>query len=249
MRDFAHQLRFEQILYWRSREAAFFTFALPLVFYVLLGSAYGSDRISGIKGSRYLLAGMVGYGVVATAFAGLAITIVIRREQGVLKRIRSTPLSPSTYISAVLSSTLAVFALEVLALIALAAALFGVGRPARIGSLVVVIVLGALCFAALGLALTTAVRSAEGSSAVVNAIYLPVAFISGTFFSTHSMPSFLRAIAEVLPLTWYIKIVRDVMLHGGQAWSHPEWVAIVLGWGAAGAVIALRRFRWEPHGA
>jgi ABC-2 type transport system permease protein len=249
VRLFGHQLRAEQLLYWRSREAAFFTFALPLVFYVLLGSAYGSDRISGIKGSRYLLAGMVGYGVVATAFAGLAITMVIRREQGLLKRIRSTPLPPFVYVAAVLSSTLAVFALEVVALVALGAALFGVGAPARIGSLILVIILGAACFAALGLALTTVIRSAEGSSAVVNAIYLPLAFISGSFFSTHSMPAFLRAIAAVLPLTWYIRIVRDVMLHGGQMWSHPEWVAIVLGWGAFGAVVALRRFRWEPHGA
>ena len=59
-----HQLRNEQRLFWRSRELAFFTFALPIVFFVLLGSVYGDDEIDGIKGSAYLLAGMLGYGVV-----------------------------------------------------------------------------------------------------------------------------------------------------------------------------------------
>ena len=92
MRLLAHQLAGEQRLFWRSRELAFFTFALPIVFFVLLGSVYGDEEIEGVKGSAYLLAGMLGYGVAATAFAGLAITTVIRREDGVLKRLRGTPL-------------------------------------------------------------------------------------------------------------------------------------------------------------
>jgi ABC-2 type transport system permease protein len=249
VRLFFHQLRAEQLLYWRSRESAFFTFVMPLLFFLLLGSVYGKDRIEGVKGSHYLLAGMIGYGAVATAFAGLTITLVIRRESGVLKRLRATPLPPATYIAAVLSSTLIVFAIEAVALIALGRALFGIGLPSRVGSLVLLILLGAGSFAALGLALTAAVRSAEGSSAVVNAIFLPMAFISGSFFSPHSFPAFLRAIADVLPLTYFIRIVRDVMVYHHQIWSHPSWVAAVAAWGAVGLVVAVRGFRWEPREA
>ena len=103
---FAHQLRGEQLLFWRSREAAFFTFLLPIIFLVLLGSIYGDrDTIGGVKAGTYLLAGLLGYGIVSTAFAGLAIQLVVRRESGVLKRVRGTPLPPRVYLAAVIGST------------------------------------------------------------------------------------------------------------------------------------------------
>jgi ABC-2 type transport system permease protein len=242
-----HELRGSQLLFWRSRELAFFTFLLPIIFFILLGSVYGQDTIEGIKGSRYLLAGMLGYGVAATAFAGLAITLVIRREDGILKRLRGTPLPPWTYIAAVLCSTLIVYALESIALIALGRALFDVPIPGRLFSVTLTLLLGGLAFAALGLALTAAVRTAEGSSAVVNAIYLPMSFLSGAFFSPHSFPPFLRAIAAVLPLTYFIRLTRDVLLHGGQIWSNVGSVSIVVAWGLVGVAVALRSFRWEPH--
>jgi ABC-2 type transport system permease protein len=248
MRLLLHEFRGEQKLYWRSRELAFFTFLLPIVIFVLLGSVYGNDTIDHIKGSWYLLAGMLGYGVVATTFAGLSIVLVIRREDGILKRLRATPLPAWAYIGAVLGSTLLVFAIEAVALVLIGRAAFSVPVPHRLFSLVLVLLLSGLAFTALGLALTALVRSAEGSSAVVNAIYLPMLFISGSFFSTHSSPRFLRAIADVLPLTYVIRLARDVMWRGAEIWSRPGWVAVIAAWGAIGVAGAIRGFRWEPHG-
>src|SRR5207253_4771447 len=129
-------LRGEQRLFWRSRELAFFTFMLPIVFFVLLGSVYGGDMIRAdghhpFKGSHYLLAGMLGYGVAATAFAGLSITLVIRREGGILKRLRATPLPPWAYVAAILGSTLVVYVIEAIALIVLGRLLFHVPFPDR----------------------------------------------------------------------------------------------------------------------
>lgn len=247
MRLVAHQLANEQRLFWRSRELAFFTFALPIVFFVLLGSVYGDEEIEGVKGSAYLLAGMLGYGVAATAFAGLAITTVIRREDGVLKRLRGTPLPASSYVAAVLGSTMLVFALEAVVLVLLGRLLFGVPFPDRWLSLVGLILLGALAFAGMGLGLTGIVRSSEGSSAVVNAIYLPMAFISGSFFSATSFPPFIEAIADVLPLTYFIELCRDVLLYGEQISDNWGAVAVVAAWGLAGMLAALRWFRWEPR--
>ena len=246
MRLFRHELRCQTRLYWRSRELAFFTFLLPLILFVLLGSVYGHDTIDGVRGSNYLEAGMLGYGVVSVAFAGLAIFMVIRRESGILKRVRATPLPGWTYIAAVLTATIAAFALNAAAVIVLGRVLFSVPFPDRWLSLILTLLLGALAFAAMGLGLTVVVRSAEGSSAVVNAIYLPMAFISGAFFSAHSFPQFLRAIAAVLPLTYFIRLVRDVMLHGQQVWHRPGDIAVVAAWGAFGAAVALTRFRWSP---
>src|SRR3954462_11392389 len=165
MRLFVHELRTEQRLFWRNRESAFFTFFLPIIFFLVFGSIYGSDTIAGIRGAAFLEAGMIGYGVASTAFAGLAITMVIRREGGVLKRIRATPLPPWTYLLAVLFSTFIVFLIEAALIIAIGRLLFDVELPKRPISLLLTLILGATAFAALGLALTGFVRSAEGSSA------------------------------------------------------------------------------------
>jgi ABC-2 type transport system permease protein len=246
---FLHELRTQQTLFWRNREAAFFTFALPIVFFLIFGSIYGNDVIKSehVRGAAYLEAGMIGYGVASTAFAGLAISLVIRRETGVLKRLRGTPLPRATYLAATLVSILIVFAIQTVAIILLGRFLYDVHLPHRPGSVILTMLLGAAAFAALGLAVTGFVRSAEGSSAVINAIYLPMAIISGTFFSPHAYPRFLRVIADVLPLTYFTKLARGVMLHGLHIWSQPGAVAWVAGWGAVGFLSAMRRFRWEPR--
>jgi len=244
---FLHELRTEQLLFWRNREAAFFTFFLPIIFFLVFGSIYGDSTISGIRGASFLEAGMIGYGMASTAFAGLAITMVIRRESGVLKRIRATPLPPWAYLLAVLVSTFVVFVVEAALIIAIGRVLFSVGLPDRPFSLLVALAIGALAFAAMGLGLTSAVRSAEGSSAVVNFVYLPMAIISGTFFSPKGYPGFLKAIADVLPLTYFTKLTRDLMVHHHHVWSELGPISVVLLWGAIGVVVAIRGFRWQPR--
>jgi len=252
MRLFVHQLRNEQRLYWRSRELAFFTFLFPVLIFVLLGSVYGKDKIKSehnIKGSHYLLAGMLGYGLASTAFAGLAIIVVIRRESAILKRLRGTPLPAWAYIAATLVSAIAVFAIEVVVLLVLANVLFDVPFPSRILSLVLALLLGALAFSAMAIGLATVIRSAEGSSAVVNAVYLPMAFISGSFWSPHAYPRFLEVIADILPLTYFIRMTRDIVLRHTEIWHEGTAVGVVAAWGAVGLVFAVRKFRWEPREA
>jgi ABC-2 type transport system permease protein len=251
VRLFLHELRVQQLLFWRNREAAFFTFFLPIIFFLMFGSIYGGDYIKKehVKGAPFLEAGMIGYGVASTAFAGLAITMVIRRETGVLKRIRSTPLPPATYLVAVLVSTFVTFVIETALIILIGRVLFDVAVPDRLFSLLAVLVLGALAFASLGLALTGVVRSAEGSSAVVNFVYLPMAIVSGTFFSTGSYPQFLRAIADVLPLTYFTKLTRDVMIRNHHVWSDLSSIGVVALWGVVGLLVAVRVFRWQPREA
>jgi ABC-2 type transport system permease protein len=243
---FLHELQYELRLYWRSRELAFFTFLLPMILFLLLGFAYGDEEVQGVEGSDYLLAGTLGYGVVATAFAGLAILLVIRREDGILKRLRSTPLSAPTYITALLTTTMLAFLVQAVCIIALGMIVFDASFPERLVSFVLALVLGAASFAALAVGLTGLVRRAEGASAVVNAIYFPMLFLSGAFFERDSFPGFLQAVADVLPLTYFIQLVFDIMLEGQQIWDRLGDVAVLAAWGVAGAVVAMRRFRWVP---
>jgi ABC-2 type transport system permease protein len=242
----AHQLRFEQRIFWRSREAAVFIFVFPLLLYALLGSVYG-DEIDGVPAVDVLLAGLFGYGAATTAFGGLAIILVVRRENGVLKRLRSTPLPPGMYLSAVLLSTLVTFALQAVALLALGGLAFGASMPANDLGFAGAVVLGVACFAGLGFGAAALIRSAEGVSAVVNVVILPMAFLSGSFGPRSDFPAVLQAIADVLPLTYFLEIVDGVYLDGDSLFADPTALAVVSAWGAAGAVVALRRFSWMPR--
>jgi len=243
---FVHQLRSEQLVFWRSREAAFFIFVFPLLLYVLLSSVY-SGRIYGVAAPVALLAGLIGYGCANTAFAGLAIQLVLRRENGILKRLRSTPLPPATYIAALLFSTLIVFALQTVALFLLGRVLYGTPFPSDVASLAAAVVIGAAVFAALGTATASVIRSAEGSSAVVNFILLPMAFVSGSFGATRHLPAFLRAVADVLPLKYFIDLVNAVYLRGHGVWTRPQDLAVLAAWGIGGLIFTIYKFRWEPR--
>jgi ABC-2 type transport system permease protein len=242
----AHQLAFEQRIFWRSREAAVFIFIFPILLYSLLASVY-ADEIDGVPSADLLLAGLFGYGAANTAFAGLAIILVGRREAGVLKRLRATPLPPTTYLGAVLLSTLVVFALEAVALLVIGMLVFGASAPANAAGFAGAIVLGVACFAGLGVGAASLIRSAEGVSAVVNVIVLPMAFLSGAFGPRNEYPAFLQAIADVLPLTYFLEIVDDVYLDGESLFADPASLAIVAAWGAVGVAVALRWFGWVPR--
>jgi ABC-2 type transport system permease protein len=246
MTALVRQLRYEQLMFWRSREAAIFVFLLPVLLFLLLGAVYSGD-IRGDPAADYLLAGMLGYGVANTALGGLAIFLVLRREAGILKRIRSTPLPPAMYVASVLASTLIVFALQSLVLVFVGRLLYGASLPARPGSLLLALVFGAMTFAGLGVGAAALIRSGEGASPIVNIIVLPMAFLSGSFGPEEDYPAFLEAIGKVLPLKHFLDLVSAIYLDDEPFWSRPGAIAIVAAWGLAGVAVAIRRFRWEPR--
>jgi ABC-2 type transport system permease protein len=246
MRVYWHQLRWEQLLFWRSREAAVFVFLFPLLLFALLTAVY-NGHIYGRPASWALLAGMLGYGAANTAFAGLALILVGRRETGILKRIRSTPLPTGAYLAAVLTSIMIVFALQSASLFVLGRLLKSTPWPTHLLSLVLTLALGAAAFAGLGIAITGFIRSLEGSSAVVNVLVLPMAFLSGSFGPTRHYPQALRVIGDVLPLKYFLDAINAIYLHGRDLWDKPTAVAVLAGWGALGIAVSLRRFRWEPR--
>jgi ABC-2 type transport system permease protein len=246
MRLFLHEVRAQQRVFWRSREAALFVFLFPLLLFMLLGSVY-NGKIDGVPAARVLLAGLIGYGCANTAFAGLAIQLVGRRETGILKRLRATPLPTGTYVAGTLTSTLLVFAIQTVALILLGRVAYGTPMPTAVGSLVAAVIIGAVAFAALGVATASLIRSAEGSSAVVNFILLPMAFLTGAFGPTRRYPEALRIIGDVLPLKYFLDIVDAVYLHGRGIWTQPRALAMLGVWAATGLVVGTLKFRWEPR--
>jgi len=250
IRVLGHQLAVEQKVFWRNRESAVFIFIFPIMLFVLLASVYGgTTTIDGItRPTKYaLLAGLLSYGAANTAFAGLAITLVIRRESGLLKRLRSTPLPAPAYLAAVVASLLVVFVLQTVSLFVIGRVAFGTRLPHNVASLVLLVLIGVAGFGGLGFGVTSLIRSAEGSSAVVNVILLPMAFLSGSFGPARHLPKVLGWIADVLPLRYFVQLANAVYLNGQHVWSKPGAIAVVLGWGAGGLAVAARRFRWEPR--
>lgn len=246
MRAFRHQLRYEQLLFWRSREAAIFVFLLPVLLFVLLGAVY-SGEIEGHQAASWLLVGMIGYGLANTAFGGLAIFLVLRREYGILKRLRATPAPAAAYLAATVVSMLIVFALQVAALGVLGLGLYDAEAPAAVGSFVASLALGAAAFTAMGIAGAAVIRSAEGASPIVNVVVLPMAFLSGSFGRTSEYPQVLQAIADVLPLKYFLELVRDSYLGGEPIWDHGAAIAVVTAWGVGSLFLAARRFEWSPR--
>lgn len=243
---FVHQVRADQLVFWRGRESAIFVFLFPVLLFLLLSTVY-SGEYRGRPLTDYLVPSLVTYGVANTTFGGLAIILVVRRELGILKRIRATPLPAPMYLAATLCSILVVFALQAAAIMALGRLLYDWHLPSEWLSLFAAFLLGALCFAGMGFGAASLIRSAEGASAVVNVITLPMAFLSGGFGPTSDFPDFLQAIADVLPLTYLVDIVQGVVYEGKPIWEQPTAVAVLLAWGVAGTLIAARFFAWEPR--
>jgi ABC-2 type transport system permease protein len=241
-----HQLRAELLIFRRTREAAFFIFVFPLLLLLLLGSFYEGE-IEGEPAANYLLVGILGYGAANTAFGGLAIQLVLRREQGLLKRVRSTPLPGWLYLACLLASNLIVFAVQSLGVVVLAVVAYDADWPGRPLSLVAALLIGAAGFTGLGVGAAALIRSAEAVTPAVNAIVLPMAFLSGSFGPTEGYPDFLEVLAEILPLRHFIDVVGGIVHDSDRAWSRPGDIAIVLLWGAAGYLVAARRFGWEPR--
>jgi ABC-2 type transport system permease protein len=165
----------------------------------------------------------------------------------VLKRLRGTPLPPTTYLGSVITSTVIVYAIESVALIVLAKVLYDVPFPDEWLSVILALLFGTLAFAAMGIALTGVIRSGDGASAVVNAVYLPVSFLAGAFWSAQSFPHFLEVISGILPLTHFIRLMRNIVLLDQPIWDNWEQVAVIAAWGLAGLILSARYFRWEPR--
>lgn len=228
-----HQFRFERRLFWRNPSAAFFNFLLPLLLLFLIASVFASDSDE----LDVLIPGIAGMSVMATTFTALAHNITFLREQGVLKRVRGTPLPAGVYLGGMVASSVLNAVLQVLLVFTIGDVVYGVEWPAGPPELAAYTALGVACFGALGIAFAHAIPNVDSAPAYENAVFLPVIFISGVFYSADSLPAVLSAIAHALPL----KHVIDGLAGDGS----PVAVAVVSGWAAAGAVLAVRYFRWE----
>ena len=244
----ARQALMEQRTFWRSAEYALFTFALPLALLLLIGSTTANGDLPGthVEGQMIFVPSIIAFGVIVAAYVNLGAKLATLRHDGVLKRIRTTPLPAGAYVTGHIIST-------VLTTLAIAACM-GVagwlvfGTAPRLDGLFLLaagLALGIVCFAALGLAVSSLIRSAESATPITNASYLPIAMISGIFDPTIGLPGWLSSAAGALPVKALAQVLEDAYAPGRYAFPAPA-LGILLAWAVAGAALAVWRFRRQP---
>jgi len=247
----AHQLRYDQKAFWRNPAAVFFTVMFPVVVFLILAVVFDGTTIEvdgGIEATTYYVPAIMALSVISATMQTLAMTLVIAREDGRLKRGRGTPMPAWVFIAGRIGNSIVVTLLMLALLAAIGGLLYSVPFPwERLPEMLVALVIGAASFCCLGIALTAAIPSQDASAAIVNALLLPLYFLSGIFIPEDELPDGVISFANHFPVRPFFEAFFQAYVPGtgpSIAWHELLVVAI---WGVAGLLLAIRFFRWTPR--
>lgn len=237
------QFRLERRMFWRNPSAAFFNFALPLLLLGLFGAIFAGSE----SDLDVVVPGIAGMSVMATTFTALAMNLTALREQGVLKRMRGTPLPPSAYLTGLGANAVFNAVTQLVLVCVVGNLVFGVAWPRDPLALAVFSTLGVVCFSSLGVALSHAIPNVESAPAYTNAIFLPTVVLAGLFFDSENAPQVLHDIAVALPLTHLVDALSGAMVKDEGLASHPAALAVLAAWTVLGVALAVRGFSWHAR--
>ena len=247
------QVRFENRSFWRNPAAAFFTFALPLMFLVIFNVLFGDSEIQRfggtVSGSTFYVPGIAALAVISAAYTNIAMMVSISRDRGLLKRTRGTPLPAWSFLFGKIVHATLVAVLLVVIITAAGALFYDVDVPTNtMPAFIVTLVLGAAAFCSLGLAMTALIRNADAAPAVVNGSILPLLFISDIFIPLEDAPNWLHNIGNFFPVKHFSEALGAAFnpLETGSGFE-PTALIVMAAWGIGGALVAVRFFSWEPR--
>jgi ABC-2 type transport system permease protein len=245
------QVRYVNKAFWRNPASAFFTFAFPLMFLVIFTSLLGHHTVQvgarTVNTSTYYVASMASFALITACYNNIAISVTFQRDAGVLKRTNGTPLPSASFLGARMLHALLVGVLLVAITAAFGRAFYGAAIPTGVTLLrfLVMIVVGAASFSALGFAITAAIPNADASAAIVNATILPLLFLSGIFIPFgNDTPSWILWIARIFPVKHFADGMQAGFLGTSFSWTD---ILVVAAWGVAGLLLSIRFFSWEPR--
>jgi ABC-2 type transport system permease protein len=235
----------------RNPRAVTFTFAFPLVLVVLFNALNGNTQVTSagakVPFSQFYTPAIGVFSLVAACYTTLILGIATARDNGLLKRVRGTPLPLGIYLAAWMTGAAVVGIVAVIAMFVVAVPAFGVHiYAAALPAAAVTLVLGAVCLTSLGVAVASLVKSVEQAMPVAQLTFLPISFISGIWFPLDNAPDWLVRVSHFFPLSHIAHAFERCFVPGaGSAWSGGDLWSIAI-WAAAGIFVAARRFRWEP---
>ena len=245
------QLRFVNKAFWRNPASAFFTFAFPLMFLVIFTSllGHGQIRLGGrdVHQSTYYVAQMAAFSVITACYTNIAISLTFQRDTGVLKRTNGTPIPGAVYFAARVLHALLVAVVLVAITVAFGRLFYHAEVPAGLALVrfVVMLVVGAASFCALGFAITSVIPNFDAAAPIVNATILPLLFLSGVFIPLgDNAPAWIVWTAKIFPVKHFAGGMQASYVGTPFHWIDVVIVAI---WGIAGLLVAVRRFTWEPR--
>jgi ABC-2 type transport system permease protein len=244
------QVYYEQLNFWLNPLAALFTVGFSVVFLVLLGSSAGnstSTLLGGAKVVQYYVPGFVAYGIMATCFNALATSLVVRRETGLLKRLRLSPLPTWAMLVSICANAVIVSFVQVVVLLLIGRFAYHVQFPHNLAALVVALVVGAVSFTAIGIAVSTLIPNQEAAGPVVSIIFFVLLFLSGLWYPIDPH-SGLAKVSAYFPIRHMIVAVYAPFntQRGVSGWSWGDLGALAI-WGAVAVVVAFRRWSWAPR--
>lgn len=246
------QLGYQNKIFIRNPVAAFFTVAFPLMFFVIFAAVFGNEEIEylGVTTAQYFAPALAVFAAVSATYTNLAVGTAYQRDEGILKRVRGTPMPPAVYMGGKILSAILIAAISVAIMLAVGVGFYGVEIYLRtLPAALLTFFVGVGCFAALGLAVAALVSSGPTATAVANATLLPLAFFSGVFFPpSEDYPAWIEAVAGFFPLKHFVEpfaAAFNPQYTGAQF----DWVSIgiMLLWGAGGVFVATRYFKWEKN--
>ncbi len=247
------QVHAQNRLFWRNPFSAFFTLAFPLIFLLLFNSLNGGSRVvaggTEIRFAQFFTPSILVFAAISACYTNLATSVAINRDEGILKRVRGTPLPPAAYIaSRIVSATWFAIVASVI-MVTVGVALFHVQIVwHKLPAAAVTLLVGSACFCALGLAVASLAPNGESAPAVANFTILPLVFISGIFFPLDNAPRWLNDLASVFPVKPFAEaMVADfnpLVAGSGFRWGN---LGMLVLWMAIGAAVAVRTFQWEPR--
>ncbi|MEI8199063.1 MAG: ABC transporter permease [Eubacteriales bacterium] len=234
-------------LFLREPLGAFFTLIFPLMMLFLFGSIYGNEPSEYFNGRGTVDISIPAYTAMIIGTSGLmsiTITIAAYREKGVLRRLRTTPVSSFTILSA---QVIVVFLMTFLGMILLVTAgkfVYHVNFEGNIFSVFAGFVLSSLSFFSLGFILAGLMPTARTAQIVGMVILYPMLFLSGAGFPRELLPEAIRKVSAFLPLTYVVNLLRGLWV--GEAWSaHLQDAGILIGLLLLGVIVSVKTFRWE----
>lgn len=248
------QVAYQARVFRRVPISAFFSLVFPLMLLVLFelilsGQDFSVGGSSDVDAAQFYTPGLAVFAAASATYTNLAVSVPIARDEGILKRVRGTPLPPWIYLAGHVGNAILVAAVGVTAMLALGVVAYDVEiRVEALPAMVLTFAIGTAAFASLGMAIAAVAPSGSGAPAIANGTLLPVAFISNVFVPLQDPPGWLDVLGGILPLKPFVEAF-SVGFDLSASGPAPDWAALaVVGvWGVVGAVLALRHFRWEPR--